>query len=54
MRSTAATSANGSQYPDTIRWSTPVDLAPQYSGGDLFIHYGSPHDHQPETSSSSR
>jgi len=26
----------------TIRWSTPVDLQPQYSGNDLFIHYGSP------------
>src|SRR5262249_33672335 len=26
-----------------IRWSTPVDKAPQYtSGGDLLIHYGSP------------
>lgn len=25
-----------------IRWKTPVDLAPQYSGDDLFIHYGSP------------
>jgi len=31
-----------SQLPQTIRWSTPVDLKPQYSGGDLFIHYGSP------------
>jgi hypothetical protein len=25
-----------------ILWQTPVDLQPQYSGGDLFIHYGSP------------
>ena len=25
-----------------IHWQTPVDLAPQYSGGDLLIHYGSP------------
>ncbi len=26
-----------------IAWSTPVDLAPQYtSGGELLIHYGSP------------
>ncbi len=25
-----------------IRWQTPVDLAPQYSGTELFIHYGSP------------
>ncbi len=27
---------------DTILWQTPVDLAPQYSGNDLLIHYGSP------------
>lgn len=25
-----------------ILWTTPVDLNPQYSGNDLFIHYGSP------------
>src|SRR3954447_5194337 len=25
-----------------IHWQTPVDLNPQYSGGDLLIHYGSP------------
>ncbi len=25
-----------------IHWQTPVDLAPQYSGADLLIHYGSP------------
>src|SRR5262249_33100585 len=25
-----------------IRWQTPVDLRPQYSGNDLLIHYGSP------------
>ncbi|MFO0959863.1 MAG: hypothetical protein U0800_20920 [Isosphaeraceae bacterium] len=32
-----------SQLPRRIRWSTPVDLAPQYTGGgDLLIHYGSP------------
>ncbi len=32
-----------SQLPIAIRWSTPVDLDPQYSGnGDLYIHYGSP------------
>ncbi len=32
-----------SQLPIVIRWSTPVDLDPQYSGnGDLYIHYGSP------------
>ncbi len=32
-----------SQVPKAIRWKTPVDLAPQYSGnGALFTHYGSP------------
>ncbi len=25
-----------------IHWQAPVDLAPQYSGNDLLIHYGSP------------
>src|SRR6185295_18266780 len=25
-----------------IRWQTPVDLSPQYSGDELLIHYGSP------------
>ena len=25
----------------TVKWSKPVDLVPQYSSGDLFIHYGS-------------
>jgi hypothetical protein len=25
-----------------IRWQTPVDLKPQISSGNLFIHYGSP------------
>jgi hypothetical protein len=25
-----------------IKWQTPVDLDPQYSGDDLYIHYGSP------------
>jgi len=25
-----------------IKWQTPVDLDPQYSGTELFIHYGSP------------
>jgi len=38
-----ALAAGPSQLPTAIRWSTPVDLAPQYSGnGDLYIHYGSP------------
>ncbi len=27
---------------NTIRWQTPVDLDPQYSGSELLIHYGSP------------
>jgi hypothetical protein len=35
-------SSVASQKPQFIRWSTPVDLNPQYSGNDLFIHYGSP------------
>src|SRR5436190_866613 len=25
-----------------VLWTTPVDLAPQYSGSALYIHYGSP------------
>jgi hypothetical protein len=38
-----ALAAGPSQLPSAIRWSTPVDLMPQYSnGGDLLIHYGSP------------
>jgi glucose/arabinose dehydrogenase len=37
-----AVSANASQALQTIAWQTPVDLAPQYSGDKLFIHYGSP------------
>jgi hypothetical protein len=31
-----------SQPLNRILWQTPVDLNPQYSGGELFIHYGSP------------
>jgi len=34
--------AGPSQIPQQIRWSTPVDLFPQYSGSALYIHYGSP------------
>ena len=30
------------QQMNVIRWSTPVDLNPVYSGNDLLIHYGSP------------
>jgi hypothetical protein len=37
-----ALSAGPSQIPQAIRWSTPVDLDPQYSGDVLLIHYGSP------------
>ena len=35
-------SSNASQVPAIIRWSIPVDLDPQYSGGELLTHYGSP------------
>lgn len=31
-----------SQSLSRIKWQAPVDLAPQYSGGELLIHYGSP------------
>jgi hypothetical protein len=37
-----ALSLGGAQPLNKIHWQTPVDLAPQYSGGELFIHYGSP------------
>lgn len=37
-----ALSTVASQNLDSILWSTPVDLAPQFVGNDLFIHYGSP------------
>jgi hypothetical protein len=30
------------QTLDVIKWHTPVDLDPQYSGTDLLIHYGAP------------
>jgi hypothetical protein len=30
------------QSLSAIHWETPVDSAPQYSGNDLLIHYGSP------------
>jgi hypothetical protein len=30
------------QNLSVIRWHTPVDLNPQYSGGSLLIHYGAP------------
>src|SRR5262249_10063519 len=31
-----------SQPLQGIRWSSAVDMNPQYSGNDLLIHYGSP------------
>src|SRR5438105_14129770 len=38
----SAAASVSSQPLSRIRWQTPVDLMPQYSGNDLFIHYGSP------------
>lgn len=38
----SALSGNGSQALSKIHWQTPVDLHPQYNGGELLIHYGSP------------
>lgn len=35
-------SAYTSQALEAIAWQTPVDQAPQFSGDDLLIHYGSP------------
>jgi hypothetical protein len=37
-----ATSAITSQPLQAIHWQTSVDLNPQYSSGELLIHYGSP------------
>jgi hypothetical protein len=37
-----ALSPTASQPLGQILWQTPVDLAPQYWGNDLDIHYGSP------------
>jgi len=37
-----AVSTVSSQPLTRIKWQTAVDLNPQYSGNDLFIHYGSP------------
>jgi uncharacterized protein (TIGR03437 family) len=37
-----AVSLNASQPLNKIHWQTPVDLDPQYSDGELLIHYGSP------------
>jgi hypothetical protein len=38
----SALSTVASQTMGSILWQTPVDLDPQYSGGELLIHYGSP------------
>ena len=37
-----AVSAVPAQPLQRVRWSTPVDLQPQYSGTSLLIHYGTP------------
>lgn len=37
-----ALSSYRSQPLRAIQWSAPVDYAPQYSGNDLLIHYGTP------------
>lgn len=37
-----ALSTVSSQPVAAIRWQTAVDQQPQYSGTDLYIHYGSP------------
>src|SRR5437868_5877119 len=37
-----AESPVASQDLQAIRWQTPVDLNPQFSGNDLLIHYGEP------------
>jgi hypothetical protein len=35
-------SGSAANVPSAIRWSTPVDTDPTYSGDVLYIHYGSP------------
>jgi uncharacterized repeat protein (TIGR01451 family) len=37
-----ALSTIGAQRLEQIKWSTPIDLAPPYTSGILYIHYGSP------------
>ena len=37
-----ALSSVASQPLDAVHWQSPVDLNPQYSNGELLIHYGSP------------
>ena len=41
-RSTPPSQQVGTQRLTHIRWQTPVDLFPPYSGNLLYIHYGSP------------
>jgi hypothetical protein len=38
----SAVAAVAAQVPQVVRWSTPVDLQPQYNDGELLIHYGTP------------
>ena len=38
----SAMSPVAAQPTERVRWSTPVDLQPLYSGKSLLIHYGSP------------
>ncbi len=38
----SALGAIATQPLTRVRWTTPVDLAPQYSGNTLLIHYGAP------------
>jgi hypothetical protein len=37
-----ALAGRSAQPLEAIQWHSPVDLDPQYSGDELFIHYGSP------------
>jgi hypothetical protein len=38
----SATAPVPGQALTSLHWKTPVDLAPQYDGGELLIHYASP------------
>jgi hypothetical protein len=38
----SAESKISSQPLGQVRWQMPVDLQPQYTSGELYIHYGSP------------
>ncbi|HWB58143.1 MAG TPA: hypothetical protein VG733_01565, partial [Chthoniobacteraceae bacterium] len=37
-----STSPENSQAPLVVHWSAPVDMNPPSTGGNLYIHYGSP------------